>query len=459
MTARSACIADRQTRTVPAIIGTALFMELLDGTAVMTALPSMAADLGEPALRMNLVVSLYMLALALCLPLSGWLAERFRPRRVMMAAMGLFTLASTACALADSLLELCLGRLLQGAAGALMTPVGQVIILRWARREQLLHALSWLALPALVGPLAGPLLGGVLVTWLSWHWIFLINLPICLVGCLLILRHVPDFPARPVPPLDGRGLVLSGVALAAGVAGFEALALGELPWPLASGLGLMGLACAWAYGRHARRHPYPLVDLRLFRLRGFGISQAGGAVFRLGTAAQPFLLILLLQQGLGLSPLAAGWLVISGGLGALLMKPFAVPVVRRFGYRRVLTCNALVSGLGIALCATFDEQTSMSWMVGVLFGAGLVRSLQFTTLGAATYRDVPCERSAAASSLSAMAVQLTLSLSVSLAGLLLSALAALQGRSDATLGDVTGVMLMGAVACAGSAWLFRRLPA
>lgn len=459
MTARSACVADRQTRTVPAIIGTALFMELLDGTAVMTALPNIAADLGEPALRMNLVVSLYMLALALCLPLSGWLAERFRPRRVMMAAMGLFTLASMACALADSLLELCLGRLLQGAAGAMMTPVGQVIILRWARREQLLHALSWLALPALVGPLAGPLLGGALVTWLSWQWIFLINLPICLVGCVLMLRHVPDFPARPVPPLDGRGLLLSGGALAAGAVGFEALALGELPWPLAGGLLLLSMACAWAYGRHARRHPHPLVDLDLFRLRGFGLSQAGGAVFRLGTAAQPFLLILLLQQGLGLNPLAAGWLVVSGALGALLMKPFAVPVVRRFGYRQVLTCNALISALGIALCVTFDEQTSVAWMAGVLFGAGLVRSLQFTTLGAATYRDVPSERSAAASSLSAMAVQLTLSVSISLAGLLLSAFATLQDRSETTLGDVTGVMLAGAVVCAGSAWWFRRLPA
>ncbi|RZI89297.1 MAG: MFS transporter, partial [Pseudomonas sp.] len=227
MTAQPAALVGHlQSLKVPVIIGAALFMELLDSTAVMTALPSMAADFGEPGLRMNLVVSLYMLALALCVPISGWAAERFRPRQVMLLAMGLFTGASLICALADTLWQLCLGRMLQGAAAALMTPVGQVIILRWSSRDQLLQSMSWLALPALVGPLLGPLLGGLLVTVLSWHWIFLVNLPICLLGCWLIIKHVPDFPARSVPPLDYRGLLLSGGALALLVAGLESLGLG-----------------------------------------------------------------------------------------------------------------------------------------------------------------------------------------------------------------------------------------
>lgn len=458
MTAQPAALVGHlQSPKVPVIIGAALFMELLDSTAVMTALPSMAADFGEPGLRMNLVVSLYMLALALCVPISGWAAERFRPRQVMLLAMGLFTGASLTCALADTLWQLCLGRMLQGGAAALMTPVGQVIILRWSSRDQLLQSMSWLALPALVGPLLGPLLGGLLVTVLSWHWIFLVNLPICLLGCWLILKHVPDFPARSVPPLDYRGLLLSGGALALLVAGLESLGLGQLPRPWALALIAAGGLFALGYWLHARRHASPLVDLSLLRLRSFGVAQAGGGLFRLGSAAQPFLLVLLLQNSLGMSPLAAGWLLVSGGVGALLMKLLAVPLVRRYGYRRVLSCNALLSGVGIALCATFDRDTAVWSMAVVLFAAGLVRSLQFSTLGAASYQDVPGERSAAASSLSAMSVQLTMAMSVSMAGVMLGILAAADSRVETSVEDIAAVMLLSALLCVLSGLVFRRL--
>ncbi|MCQ9426216.1 MFS transporter [Pseudomonas sp. LJDD11] len=446
-----------QSPKVPVIIGAALFMELLDSTAVMTALPKMAEDLGEPGLRMNLVVSLYVLALALFVPVSGWAAERFRPRRVLLLAMGMFTVASLVCALADTLLELCLGRMVQGACAALMTPVGQVIILRWSSREQLLQAMSWLALPALVGPLVGPLLGGVLVTYLSWQWIFFINLPICLFGCWLIVRHVPDFPARQVPPLDKRGLLLGGGALALLVFGFDSLAQGELPRLLAGGLIVGGGLLVLGYVIHARRHRDSLIDLGLFRLPGFRLSQAGGALFRLGTSAQPFLLVLLLQNCLGMTPLAAGWLVVCGGVGALLIKLLAVPLVRRFGYRRLLTANALLSALGIALCASFNREMAGWLMALILFSAGLARSLQFTTMGAVTYLDVPLERSAAASSLSAMAGQLVMSVSVSMAGVLLGLLASLDGRSETSVGDIVVVLLLCALSCAASSVVFYRL--
>ncbi len=442
---------------MPLIIGAVLFMELVDGTAVLTALPQMAADFAEPSLRMNWVVSLYMLALALCLPISGWAAERFRPRQVMLCAMALFTAASLACALAENLWQLCLGRMLQGAAGALMTPVGQVIILRGSSREQLLQAMSWLALPALVGPLLGPLLGGLLVTLLSWHWIFLINLPICLVGAWLIVRYVPDYPPRPVPALDVRGLLLSGGALALLVFGLESLVQLPAIWSLA--LLTAGVLGAAAYLLHARRHPAPLLELSLLRLRSFGVVQAAGALFRLGSAAQPFLLVLLLQNCLGMSPLMAGALVVSGGVGALLMKLLAVPLVRRFGYRRVLSGNALLSALGIALCAGFAADTPIWLMACVLFASGLARSLQFSTMGAASYQDVPAERSAAASTLSAMAVQLSMAMSVSLAGVLLASLAQWHGRSETSVADVAVVMLTCACLCALSAAVFRRLHA
>jgi MFS family permease len=241
------------------------------------------------------------------------------------------------------------------------------------------------------------------------------------------------------------------------VFGLESLGLGQLPKPWALALVAGGVLCALGYLLHARHHPSPLVDLSLLRLRSFGVAQAGGGLFRLGSAAQPFLIVLLMQNCLGMSPLAAGWLVVSGGVGALLMKLLAVPLVRRYGYRRVLSCNAVLSGAGIALCAGFDRDTAVWLMALVLFAAGLVRSLQFSTLGAASYQDVPGERSAAASSLSAMSVQLTMALAVSLAGLLLGVLAGVDGRSETSVADISTVMLLCAAMCGLSALVFRRL--
>ena len=444
-------------RSVPIIIGCALFMELLDATAVLTALPQMAADFGEATVRMNLVVSLYLLAVALFVPVSGWAADRFGPRRVFLVAIGLFMASSLACAASGSLLELSLARLLQGASGAMMVPVGQMILLRWTARENLLRAMAFLTMPALIGPVLGPPLGGLLVTTLSWHWIFLINLPIGVLGIVLIRRQVPDYPGQPKARLDGLGFLYSGVGLGCLVFGFEALGHRLLPGPLVAALLAGGLLSAALYVRHARRIADPLIDLRLLRIPTFSAAIWAGNLFRLGSASQPFLLVLLFQVGFGLSPLAAGLLTLASGAGALTMKFLSVRIVQRLGFRRTLMGNALASSLSIAACAFFQVDTPYWVMVALLFGGGIIRSLQFSTLGALTYSDVPGELTSRASSLSAMSMQLSMSVAVGLAAVLLSAIMALRGHVQIQASDLSLTMLLCGLICASSWLLFRRL--
>ncbi|ROL72827.1 MFS transporter [Pseudomonas vranovensis] len=441
------------------IIGCALLMELIDSTVVMTALPQMASEFGAPSVRMNLVVSLYMLAAALAVPVSGWAADRYGPRRVFVLAIVLFTLSSLACALAGSLLQLCLARLCQGAAGAMMVPVGLMILLRWSPREQLLRNMSYLTIPPLVGPMLGPPLGGLLVTLLSWQWIFLVNLPIGVLGVYLVLRHIPDYPGDSQQRLDLRGLLLASVALASLVFGFEALGHGLLArrWVLL--LLLIGLITALLYVRHARRCAQPLLDFSPLRVGSFAVSFWGGNLFRLGTAAQPFLMVLLFQLCFGLSPLHAGLLTFTGGLGAFVVKLLAVRIVRRFGFRRTLSVNALLTGLSLGACASFNLDTPYWLVVLILFVSGLIRSLQFSAMGGLTYADVPAQLHSRASSLSAATVQLTMSLSVGVAASLLSVLMSLKGEQQVAVADIALVIGVGALLCMASALVFRTLAA
>lgn len=446
-------------RKVPMIIGCALFMELLDSTAVLTALARIAEDFGESSVRMNLVVSVYMLAVAMFIPVSGWLADRCGPRRVFIAAIGLFMVSSLACALSGSLLQLVLARFLQGTAGAMMVPVGQVILLRWSSRGNLLQAMAYLTMPALLGPVVGPPLGGFLVTCLSWHWIFLVNLPISLLGIALILRFVPDYPGTDNGPLDIAGFLLSGAGLSCLVLAFESLGHGTLAWPWVAGLLLLGLLLLAQYVSHARRLEAPLIDLSLLRMPTFAIVFWGGCLFRLGSASLPFLLVLLFQVGFGLSALEAGLLTFAGGAGALLIKLLSVPLVDRFGFRRILQINAILAGISLAVCALLRADTPYFLTLLVLFGGGLSRSLQMSTLGGLTYADIPEESASQASTLSAMSVQLSMSLAVGVAALLLSLLLNLRGHTEITIGDLGITMLCTGLLCASSGLVFRRLDA
>src|SRR5690606_31339646 len=282
--------AARAARMIPFIVGCALFMQMLDSTVVATALPAMAQALGSTPVRLNVAITSYLLAVAVFVPVSGWAADRHGARRVFMAAIALFTLSSVACALAQNLTHLVLARVAQGIAGAMMVPVGRIILLRVVPKQDLLKAMSFLSIPALLGPVIGPPLGGFMVTYMSWHWIFLINIPIGVLGIFLVLRYVAEIREEGTPSLDWPGFLLSAICLAALVSGFEAIGRDVMPLPMLLGLIATGAACGLLYGWHARRTEHPIIDLSLMRIPTFAIATLGGNLCRFAVGATPFLL-------------------------------------------------------------------------------------------------------------------------------------------------------------------------
>ncbi|WP_198297814.1 DHA2 family efflux MFS transporter permease subunit [Bordetella genomosp. 9] len=442
---------------IPFIVGCALFMQMLDATVVATALPAMAASLHSTPVKLNVAITSYLLAAAVFVPVSGWAADRFGARRVFIAAIVLFTASSVACALSQNVAQLVLSRIAQGMAGAMMVPVGRIILLRTVPKEDLLKAMSFLSIPALLGPVIGPPLGGFLVTYASWHWIFLINVPMGVLGVALILRYIREVREQGVPGLDWLGFVLSGVCLAALVSGFEAVGRDVMSDAQLLGLIAVGLLCGFWYVRHSRRVAHPIIDLSLMRVPTFAISTLAGNLCRFSVGGTPFLLAMLLQVGFGLTPFAAGMITFASAAGALLMKFVATPIVRRFGFRRVLTVNALLTGAFICACALF-EPTTPSWLIIlVLLIGGFFRSLQFTGVNTLTYADITPDKMSRASSFAAMAQQLGISLGVGVAAVTLNVSMALRGADRVSIGDIVAGFLVIGLCCAASFFSFRRL--
>jgi EmrB/QacA subfamily drug resistance transporter len=404
----------RAPRTIALIVASALFMQNMDSAVIAVALPAIAENFDADPLRMNLALTAYMLALAMCIPASGWAADRFGAKRVFLAAIGLFTLASLLCGASQSLAQLVAARMLQGGAGAMMVPVGRLLLLRATPKNELLNAMAWLTVPALMGPVLGPPLGGLIVTFTSWRWIFGLNLPVGMVGAALVWRFIPDEPPAGHAVLDVPGMVLTALSLAGFVAGIETVGRGIVPvWVTWALLGVGALA-AGVYALHMRRVARPALELRLARIPTFGLSMAAGTLFRLGVGAMPFLIPMTLQLGLGLSAAAAGAITFVNGLGALLMKPAARPVLRRFGFRRVLGVNALVSSLGIAACAVFAPGTPLWVIYAVLLVGSFLRSLEFTAFNTLAYADIPARSMSQATSLYSTVQQLSLTLGVAI---------------------------------------------
>ena len=362
-------------------------------------------------MRLNVAITSYLLSVAVFVPVSGWAADRYGARRVFVAAIGLFTLSSVACALAQDLPQLVLARIVQGMAGAMMVPVGRIILLRTVPKQDLLKAMSFLSIPALLGPVIGPPLGGFMVTYMSWHWIFLINIPIGLMGIALVLRYVAEIREERARP-GLAGLPLSAACLAMLVSGFEAIGRDIMPLPALLGLLAAGAACGLLYAWHARRVEHPIIDLSLMKIPTFAISTLGGNLCRFTVGATPFLLAMLLQVGFGLTPFSAGLITFASAAGALLMKFVATPIVRHFGFRRVLTVNAVLAGAFVAASAAFTPTTPVWLMIAVLLVGGFFRSLQFTGVNTLTYADIPPAKMSRASSFAAMAQQLGISLGV-----------------------------------------------
>ena len=410
----------RRTILIPLVIGCAFFMEGLDSTMIAVAIPDMAESLGEHPLRLNLVITTYLLSLAVFIPLSGWIADRLGARVVFCAAIAIFATGSALCGLSTSLPMMLLMRVVQGFGGAMMTPVGRLILLRSFPRSQLFTAMTYMTLPAMVGPVIGPLLGGVITTYISWRWIFYINIPFGCVGILLALRFFEDVRHRDVPRFDFGGFLMVGAGLALLQYGIENVGRQAIPgFAIAGALaaaGLLLLAFAW----HARRVAAPAVDLSLLRQRSFGIATLAGGLSRIGMNGVPFLLPLMLQIGFGMNPAASGSLTFCSSLGALLIRPIAVPLLRWLGFRRVLFWASVLCSAAIAGFALLQPETPRWVIAGYAALYGLIRSVQFMGSNTLAYADTRPERLSRATSLGGVLQQLTVSFGVSAGATLLS---------------------------------------
>jgi EmrB/QacA subfamily drug resistance transporter len=420
---------------VPSIVACALFMQNLDSTVIATALPTIADALHEDPLRLNLAITSYLLSLAVFIPLSGWMADRFGARPVFCWAIAVFTLGSAGCGLADSLASLIAARIFQGMGGAMMVPVGRLVLLRTVAKADLVKALAFLSLPALLGPVIGPPLGGFIVTYGSWRWIFFINLPVGVLGIVLGRLFIPDFRDHEAGPLDLRGFALAGLGLAGLTFGLEAVGRGALSVTVVGGLIIGGALCAVLYVLHARHASYPIIDLALMRIPTFFASIVGGSLFRIGIGALPFLLPMLLQVGFGMNPLGSGLITFASAAGAMTMRVTATPVIRWFGFRRVLIGNSVVSSLFLVAYAWFGPGTPHSMIFLALLVGGFFRSLQFTCVNTLAYADVPPELMSRATSFASMAQQLSMSFGVGIAALLLHVTLMLRGGHPLAASD------------------------
>jgi EmrB/QacA subfamily drug resistance transporter len=447
----------RPSRLVPLIVAVALLMENLDASVLSTALPDIARDFGSDPIHLKLVLTTYLLALAVFIPASGWVADKVGAKVVFRWAIVVFAAGSIACGLSQGLVELVLARVLQGIGGAMMVPVGRLILLRAVPREGLVEALAWLTVPALIGPVLGPPLGGYITTYWDWRWIFWINIPLAVLGVLLVTWLIPNIREEQVRPFDGVGFLLIGPGLAAFLTGVTLAGL-SLATPLqVAAITGAGLALIGVYMRHAGRVTNPILDLSLLRLATFRIAVTGGLLFRISVGALPFLLPLMLQLGFGMTAFQSGSLTFVSGMGAMIMKFAAQPLLRRFGFRGVLTGNALIAAVLLAGPGAFTPATPLAVMIAVLFVGGLSRSLQFTALNAIAYADVPPERLSQATSFTAVLQQLSGSLGITLAAMTLELMAALHGTASTDLGNFPVVFGVVTVLAVASALIFTRL--
>jgi EmrB/QacA subfamily drug resistance transporter len=409
-------MAESSKRLVPWLIAVAFFMESLDTTILNTAVPTMAAALHVAPLSMKSVLASYTLSLAVFIPISGWMADRFGTRRVFGSAIGIFTLGSFLCGISSNLHLLVACRILQGVGGSMMVPVGRLTLVRTFAKSELVRAMSFVAIPGLIGPMLGPIAGGLIVGYFHWRLIFFLNIPIGLAGLILVYIHLPDYREK-TNPLDVAGLILfgSGVALLSYVLevfGEHTLTTGEI-------LGLLAISILLltAYGVHASKTAHPMLDLILFKIRTFRASVVGSFVTRLGIGGIPFLFPLLYQVGLGFTPIQSGLMMMPQAIAAMTLKPAMPKILARFGYRAVLISNTLLIGMLILLFATIGRSTPLWLVVIEMLFYGFFTSLQYTCMNTLVYADVTTAQESSASSIASTAQQMAVSFGVAAASL------------------------------------------
>jgi len=403
-------------RLLPWLVAVAFFMESLDTTILNTAVPAIAKALNVAPLSMKAVLSSYTLSLAVFIPISGWMADRFGTRRVFASAIGLFTLGSFFCGISSNIHVLVACRVLQGCGGAMMVPVGRLTMVRTFAKSELIRAMSFVAIPGLIGPMLGPIAGGLIVGYFHWRVIFFVNLPIGLIGLCMVYLHLPDYREKS-DPLDVTGLILfgSGIALLSYVLevfGEHTLSVGEILGLLAISILLLA-----GYGRHAMETAFPLLRLSLFRIRTFRAAVSGSFFTRLGIGGIPFILPLLYQVGLGFSPIQSGLLMMPQAIAAMSLKPAMPAILARFGYRGVLVSNTAVLGLLIALFATIGVGTPVWLIAAQAFCFGFFSSLQYTSMNTLVYADVTEAETSSASSIASTMQQMSISFGVATASL------------------------------------------
>lgn len=433
-------------------------MENLDSAVLATALPSIAQAFGESPLKLNLAITSYLFSLAVFIPVSGWMADRFGARTIFACAITVFALASALCGLSESIWELVGGRILQGIGGAMMVPVGRLVVLRSIEKAELVRAMAFLTTPALIGPVLGPPLGGFLTTYFSWRWIFWINLPIAALGVVLVLAYIPNLREAKTPPLDAGGFLLAAIGLCGVVFGFETVGRGLLPIWMTVGLLVIGIAGLWAYRQHARMTTAPLLDLTLMRVPTFRSATIGAFLFRVGIGAVPFLLPLMMQLGFGKSAFESGMITFASALGALTMKTAARSILKRFGFRPVVIANAVIAGSSILAMGFFRPDWPTYAIIIVLLIGGFFRSLQFTATNALTVADITRQRMSAATSFSATAQQLSLSAGVAIGALVLHVTVEWLGGGHPTPDAFTPAFLLVGLCAMLSSLAFLPLP-
>jgi EmrB/QacA subfamily drug resistance transporter len=441
----------------PFIIATALFMENMDGTVLSTSLPAIAADLHQDPIVLKLALTAYMLTLAVFIPASGWVADRLGARTVFCSAIATFTLGSILCGASDSLFTLIAARVFQGIGGAMMVPVGRLVLLRSVTKSDLVRSLAYLTIPAMIGPVVGPPLGGFITTYFHWRWIFWINVPIGILGIALTLLFIENLREEKVARFDFTGFLLSGFGLATFIFGLTLIGRGFVSGPVNAAMIVIGLASLVAYVRHARREPNAILDLKLLSIPTFFTSAVGGFIFRVGIGAIPFLLPLMLQLGFGLSPFASGSLTFAAAAGAMAMKFSATAILRRFGFRPVLIVTALISGAFLASYGFFT-QTTPGWLIlAALLLGGFFRSLEFTALNAIGYADIEPAQMSRATSFSSVSQQMSQTVGIAAGAAAIESIQLMYGDQTLVARDFGPAFFVVALISCASVLIFARL--
>jgi EmrB/QacA subfamily drug resistance transporter len=436
-----------KSKIIPVIVACALVMQTLDATIVTTALPQISVEFATSPVVLSMCITAYLLSMAVFIPISGWVADRFGARFIFCSAIALFTVSSLLCGLSQSATELTTARVLQGIGGAMMVPVGRLVLLRSITKAEMVGAMAYITLPGQIGPVLGPVLGGFITSFFSWRWIFLINLPLGILGFALALRYITDDGKRERKALDWIGFLLSGIALSSLMFALESISHGAGEWLFTIGMLALGSVSGLLSILHSRNYPQPLLDLALLRIETFRRANIGSLLFRTGAGALPFLMPLLFQGVLGMSAFHSGLIIAANPIGSLPMKLLARPILRRTGFRSVVMINGVLSAAFIAICGWFTNDTPLALVLVLLFVGGFFQSLQYTALQSLTYADVPAASMSTATSLASMVQQFANGFGVAIAALLLHATLALSGdagvSADAVLVACVGVTLIG----------------